>query len=430
MSKVIGGAVLGVCLALVAAPAPKVLANGPLAGRTIVIDPGHGGIDGGATAFGRDEKNITLPIGLDLGAALRWDGARVVFTRSSDVYVSLAERTAIANAAGASAFISVHVNALSDPAYRGLTTYYGSANGYVTGVQRSAAQVAASRTLALDVQAATQAQTGEINRGAQPANYYVLGNATMPSILVETGFLTNPQEGAQLASPAVQERLASGIATGVSRFFGGVASGSTSTRANVVTPASPGQYTYVVRPGDTLSGLAVHFGLPEASLLAANALPSANRLLAGQRIIIPQRSAVAQPSAAPANALDTAGMGRSTMSAGYTVQSGDTLSALAVRFGISERAIAQANKLRSLDAVQAGQALVIPGGNTSGGARTVTHSVAAPAPSQYRIRPGDTLSGIAVQFSVTEQALAQANSLSSLDRLYAGRYLAIPRASS
>jgi len=60
------------------------LADGSLAGRTIVVDPGHGGIDGGASAYGRVEKNITLPIGLDLGAILRGQGAAVVYTRSTE----------------------------------------------------------------------------------------------------------------------------------------------------------------------------------------------------------------------------------------------------------------------------------------------------------------------------------------------------------
>lgn len=422
--KRVGGALMGSWLALAAVPALPAAAGGPLAGRTIVVDPGHGGSDGGATAWGRDEKNITLPIGLDLGAALRWGGANVVYTRSSDVYVSLAERTAIANAAGAAAFVSIHVNALNDPAYRGLTTYYGGANGFVTGVRRSAAEVAASRALALDVQAATQAQTGEINRGVQPANYYVLGLPTMPSILVETGFLTNPQEGAQLATPAVQERLAAGIADGLSRFFSGQTAATTSASTASSSAGYAGQNRYVIRSGDTLSGLAVRFGLSESSLLAANRLPSADRLFAGQTIVIPQHAAVTPQVSPQVAAVVTAGMGRSAH-AGYTVQSGDTLSALALRFGVSERAIAQANDLGNLDMVQAGQSLAIPSGGTAAVAGP-GNGAATPTSRRYRIRPGDTLSGIAVRLGITEQALARANNLSSLDRLYAGRYLALP----
>jgi len=121
-------------LALLGLPAAA-LADGGLAGRTIVVDPGHGGIDGGASAYGRVEKNITLPIGLDLGALLRGQGAAVVYTRSSDTYVSLAARTAIANRVGASAFVAIHVNALNDPSYRGLMTFYGGPGGYATGVR-------------------------------------------------------------------------------------------------------------------------------------------------------------------------------------------------------------------------------------------------------------------------------------------------------
>ncbi len=404
------------------------LADGSLAGRTIVVDPGHGGIDGGASAYGRVEKNITLPIGLDLGAILRGQGAAVVYTRSTDTYVSLAQRTAIANRAGAAAFVAIHVNALNDPSYRGLMTFYGGPGGYATGVRRSPALVAAGQALAADVQTATLAQGGEISDGVQPANYYVLGNAAMPAVLIETGFLTNPTEGAQLATPALQERVATGIANGLANFFGG-----SPTVAAAQSPAAPpvqsgpgGVRRYVVQPGDTLSALAVHFGVAIGALRAANSLPADGRIRVGQSLAIQATAAAAVPTLSGSAASNSTATTSDSDGTTYTILPGDTLSAVALRFGVTEAVLMQQNGLRNADALIAGRRLTVPAPTPGGANGGAGRSQGLPTPRRYRVRLGDTLSGVAARFGVTEQAIAQANTLTNKDVLYAGRYLTIP----
>lgn len=416
---------------LMMAALPASAIAGSLSGRTIVIDPGHGGIDGGATAFGRVEKNLTLPISLDLSALLRGAGARVILTRSSDAYVSLANRSAIANAAGADAFVSIHGNALSDPSYSGVTTYYGPSSGYVTGVTRSVGLVTGSRALALDVQAAARARTGAVDRGVQPANYWVLGNARMPAILIETGFITNPAEGQRLATPGYQEALAAGIANGLARFAANPS--QTQPAATVTAPnagtsaAATATGRYIVRPGDTLSAIAVRFGVSEAALRSANALSNADVIFAGRPLALPTTTAPLSASTGSTGATDSvAPPPKSAGTRTYAVQYGDTLSAVAVRFGISEAALRAANALANGDLIYAGQTLTVSGG----GAPPAATASAAPASdagsqgaSTYTVQPGDTLSSIARRFGVSETRLVQTNGVTNANAVFAGQTL-------
>jgi N-acetylmuramoyl-L-alanine amidase/LysM repeat protein len=286
-------AAVGLCLALAFPPSLAGADSGPLAGRTVVIDPGHGGIDTGAIANGLYEKDLTLPISLDVGALLAQGGAHVVYTRTADVTIGppdnttagLAARAAIANDAHADIFISIHANSLNDPSFTGLTTFFGAAGGYVDGVTRTPSVVDQSRLLAQDVQHSVQQQTGEVDRGVQSADFYVLGNTTMPSILVETGFITNPTEAHHLATPAYQEQIAQGLVAGVTQFFADVGTtvkqsldanagrfvqdvtlpdhaavppGQTVTKtwkiANTGTTTWDGSYRLVAQPGGNLPG--------------------------------------------------------------------------------------------------------------------------------------------------------------------------------
>ncbi|HEV7214940.1 MAG TPA: N-acetylmuramoyl-L-alanine amidase, partial [Chloroflexota bacterium] len=222
----------GFLVTLALPPLAAAAASTSVAGHTIVIDPGHGGIDTGAIANGLYEKDVTLPISLDVGALLTQAGAHVVYTRMGDVTVGptdsttagLAARASIANSSHADIFVSIHANSLNDPGYAGLMTFYGAPGGYIDGVTRTPSVVDQSRLLAHDVQHAVQQRTQEVDRGVQSADFYVLGNTSMPSILVETGFLTNPTEAQRLASPAYQEQIAEGVASGIATFFNAVGS--------------------------------------------------------------------------------------------------------------------------------------------------------------------------------------------------------------
>ncbi|MFN3927281.1 MAG: N-acetylmuramoyl-L-alanine amidase [Pseudanabaenaceae cyanobacterium] len=174
----------------------------------IIIDPGHGGRDPGAVANGIREKDVVLAISLRLGRILQGMGYAVQYTRTTDVEIDLEPRVQFAERLRGDVFISVHANSLAslNPAISGLETYHapGSSAGF---------------SLASLVHAQVLAATGARDRGVRSARFYVIRRTTMPSILIETGFVTNPQEAANLNDPAYQERLAQGIARGIDQFL-------------------------------------------------------------------------------------------------------------------------------------------------------------------------------------------------------------------
>ncbi len=174
---------------------------------SVMIDPGHGGTEVSATHFGVDEKTVTLPIGLAVGAILEEAGLDVHYTRTEDVKVSLAERVELANDADVDIFVSIHANAYPYNAdITGIETFY------VYDGENSA-------VLARFVQNNLIKTTEANNRGTKEAGYYVLMHTLMPAILVETGFLTNEAECQLLDTPEYQQLLAQAIAQGVLDYF-------------------------------------------------------------------------------------------------------------------------------------------------------------------------------------------------------------------
>jgi len=174
----------------------------------IVVDPGHGGPDVGATRNGIYEKDITLEISKYLGGILQQMGYSVIYTRTSDIDLDLEPRVQIAENARADAFVSVHVNSLDVNAssVSGVETYH--ARGSTVGQE-----------LARYVHSQIIASTGASDRNIRGAGFYVIAKTSMPAILVETGYITNPAESSNLTSPNYQRRMAEAIAKGVDQFF-------------------------------------------------------------------------------------------------------------------------------------------------------------------------------------------------------------------
>ncbi|MBK5276259.1 MAG: N-acetylmuramoyl-L-alanine amidase [Desulfuromonadales bacterium] len=217
--------------------------------RRIVVDPGHGGHDPGATGpSGLQEKDVVLAIGLKLRDLLRDElGLDVVMTRSSDVFIPLEERTAIANKVNADLFLSVHANAAANRNASGIETYYlnlaktektaqlaakenGTSLEKVSVLQAILFDLMAnyklndSAHLADEVQKALHRKVrGKFadvkNLGVKQGPFYVLVGATMPSILVETAFVSNAQEEARLKNTAYLEMTAEGILDGVRSYI-------------------------------------------------------------------------------------------------------------------------------------------------------------------------------------------------------------------
>ncbi|MDL5041144.1 N-acetylmuramoyl-L-alanine amidase [Heyndrickxia coagulans] len=174
-------------------------------GKTIVLDPGHGGTDNGTTgAYGTLEKLATLKTANALYEKLKKAGARVILTRNSDTYVSLPERTAISNTNHADAFVSIHFDSAEDPHTRGHTTYYYHAQDY---------------NFARLVNNQITSRLGTVDRGVKFGDFHVIRENTQPAILLELGYLSSPAEEKHIAEESFQTKAVAGIYNGLKAYF-------------------------------------------------------------------------------------------------------------------------------------------------------------------------------------------------------------------
>jgi len=171
---------------------------------TVVIDAGHGGHDrGGIPSNLMPEKGVALDVARQVRDYLADAGLRVVMTRSSDTFVSLPNRVAIANAQKRCIFVSIHFNSSTRRGANGVESYY-----------RSPSAKPLARLLLRNVMKTTTSE----NRGVKTANYYVLRKTKMTAALIECGFLTNPHDTALASSAAYRTRLARQIASAILEF--------------------------------------------------------------------------------------------------------------------------------------------------------------------------------------------------------------------
>lgn len=172
----------------------------------VIIDPGHGGKDSGAIGIGGVlEKDVILPISKRIAEILERNGIQVIMTRGSDYFVTLPGRVTMAQRANADVFVSIHANSAgaNRPEVSGLETYH-----YDSGLRL--AQIVHSKILqSLNVR----------DRNVRKARFYVLRKTSMPSILVETGFLTGRDDAAKLRTSAYQNQMADAIAQGILQYL-------------------------------------------------------------------------------------------------------------------------------------------------------------------------------------------------------------------
>ena len=162
--------------------------------KVVYLDAGHGGYDPGASYFGISEKSLTLAIQSRVKAKLEAEGYQVVTTRTSDTYVDLTDRSRAANASESDIFVSIHINA-------------------------NPTRLSMSDTLANAIQSSLINATGAQNQGVKRQTFAVLRETTAPAVLLELGFLSNPQEAARLNTSAYQETLANAIVAGIKRYY-------------------------------------------------------------------------------------------------------------------------------------------------------------------------------------------------------------------
>jgi N-acetylmuramoyl-L-alanine amidase len=236
-----------------AAPFPAV-SPAPTGSVTIVVDPGHGGAETGAIGpDGLQEKEVTLEIARRLAAALpRALDCRVVLTRDTDILLSLDDRTSIANHESADLFLSIHANSSRAASAQGSETYYlsleasdklaqevasreNASNGvpappgsgtsgnpdldFILWDLAQSAHLKESSELAETIQTELNAVSDTGSRGIKQAPFRVLVGATMPAVLVETAFISNPEGEKRLRSPEFQQAVADAVTRAVVKFF-------------------------------------------------------------------------------------------------------------------------------------------------------------------------------------------------------------------
>jgi len=232
----------------------------PSPSRTIVIDPGHGGADVGAVVGTRRESDDTLRLSLAVQRLLQAQGQRVIMTRSTDVAVSLTERSEISNRNNAALFVSIHRNASTNTAANGVDNFVFT-NAPANTVQN------AFNVLDQVVDAGVQN-----NRGVMRANFVVLRNTNAPAMLLEMGFITNARDN-QLFDQNLNA-YAAAITRGIMNSLNGV--------------RPPGSFFfYNVVSGDSLQSVAQRFGTTPNAITRLNKLTSAN-LIIGQVLKIPR----------------------------------------------------------------------------------------------------------------------------------------------
>lgn len=219
--------------------------------KIIVIDAGHGGKDGGAQGNGFSEKNIVLKVAKKVGQKLQKSGYKIYYTRTTDKFIQLRSRTALANKKNADLFVSIHANAAPNKkkysSMRGIETFFlsparSTRSKNVAALENKSdleemnhfskqtflnflnrEKIISSNKLAIDVQKSMldvlKKKYKVVDGGVREAPFWVLVGAQMSAILIEIGYITHPQEGKIIATDAYQNAISQGIVDGINSYF-------------------------------------------------------------------------------------------------------------------------------------------------------------------------------------------------------------------
>lgn len=371
----------------------------------VAIDAGHGGQDPGAIGSnGLREKNVTIAVARRLQALLNDDPMfKPVLTRNGDYFISVMGRSEVARKHGANVLVSIHADSAPNRSATGASVWVLNnrransemanwleqhekqsellggagdllANSHADPYLSQAVldlQFGHSQRVGYDVAVKVLGEMQTIGvlhkRRPQPASLGVLRSPDIPSVLVETGFISNPSEERLLGSSAYQEKIAKAIHRGLRNYFLAhplqadpkmenrpldVAAAVNSSTADVKPVARAATHTafrgntqiHVVKRAETLSGIANHYGISMAALRELNKLKK-DGVWVGQRLQVPAGHSA--PKAASQN------------TSRHKVVRGDTLSSIASHYGVSVSALKSANKLKS-DVAPLERSLIIP----------------------------------------------------------------------
>lgn len=421
---------------------PVVLETEPNQQLVVAIDAGHGGEDPGAIGHrGSREKHVTLEIAKRLKKAIDDDPRmQAVLIRTGDYYIDLHRRRQNARAKGADLFVSIHADAFHKKSANGLSVFALSQSGATSAMagalaaKENASDLIGGVSLANKDQVLAQVlvdlsmtntisesvnfggrvlqELGKIGRlhskRVEQAGFAVLKSPDMPSILVETGFITNPGEERKLRTARYQQQIADAIHTAISKYYEQTPyynnSSYSAPRIASNAPSSSPTYHKVAR-GDTLSTIAQKYGTSVRTLKSLNGLKRDTAVL-GTRLKLPG-NAVTSPVASSKPT-------RSTAPAVHVVGRGDSLSKISAQYNVTIRALKQLNGL-SKDTLYLGQKIRLPDG-------VAVRNVA----SQHKVVRGDTLSEIALKYGSTEKKIMQANNMRNRTVML-GQVLKIPQ---
>jgi N-acetylmuramoyl-L-alanine amidase len=347
----------------------------------VAISAGHGGDDPGAIGVDRiQEKRVVLAIARQIESILnQMPGYKPVMVRDGDYYVNLRGRTNIAHQNNADFFIAIHADAFSSSSARGATVYALSQRGATSEQARRMAEkengadliggvgsvsladkdeVLASVLLDLSMTAsiASSLEAGDkiisslsnVTRmrrtNVEQAAFVVLKQADIPSLLIESGYITNPTDARNLNSPSFQQQFASAVVSGITSYFY-----ETPPRGTLIAwhkNNGGGPSSYIVSRGDNLSEIAERFNVSLAALKAANNI-SGSIIHLGQELIIPN---ALTPVLATVSFRE------------HVVSSGESLSQIAEDYAVPLQRVRETNQLNS-DTIWIGQILRIPSGN-------------------------------------------------------------------
>ena len=367
------------------APVEPVIAESASRRNIVVaIDAGHGGSDPGAIAKDghMQEKDIALAISRAVAERIRaMPGFEPVMIRDGDYYVQLQQRPQLARQKRADIFLSIHADSHATSRAEGMTIYAlsqstaedenirrvtekenssdllggNSGDTSLRNVDDDLALTLLDLSMAWSIEQSMAAgsyilnATGNVARlrrdVPQQGNFWVLRSPDIPSLLIETGYLSNPAEARRLASADYQRKLADSIVQGVMNYFYERPPEGSLIAWQKANNQGPDRQ-YVVTRGDSLSLIAQRHNVSLSQLRSANSLRG-DTIQVGQTLSIPGSGPTLIASVAPPQVSE------------HTIARGETLSGIAARYSISLSSLREANRLRN-DTIRVGQVLVIP----------------------------------------------------------------------
>ncbi len=475
--------------------------------RIIVIDPGHGGDDPGAIgANGTYEKAVVLDISRRLRSFLNQQpGYRAVLTRDGDYYVPFKKRLQIAREYGAAMFISVHADAAANREARGSSVYCLSPNGASSAAARILANKENLADLiggspngesseASDPIVLNMCQTNTLNvsrnfgemllnslgrvgyvkfRNIQEAQLRVLKLPEIPSVLIETAYISNAEEEEWLKDPSFQSKMAESIGKAVCAFEPSapvkpsvspavlVRNERKATRSRAARPSalplvqkttlrsskdegSSAVVFHRVKRGESLQQIALKYDLPLSDLARLNDLRLSDPLFVGKKLRVAKLAALETPeSGKAATKEDSASRkteSKKPQTAFHKVRWGETLDAIAKQHDTSLAKLLRLNEMSLKDPLYAGKIIKVSGeepaenaaanesGKTREKAKNSQALQTAPKFFSYEVQKGDSLASIAQEHQTTPGLLRKLNSLKRNEPLLAGARIRIPGA--